>query len=58
MQNGFAVTNKGNLPCKMFIFHLETPELSDLKEALYNLLKVADTMNIKSISIPSIGTGK
>ena len=57
--DGVVVTNGGRLRLK--IVHLKVPEINssmkDWKEAMKRALRVAEKVQLKSLSIPAIGTG-
>ncbi|XP_077985628.1 protein mono-ADP-ribosyltransferase PARP14-like isoform X2 [Glandiceps talaboti] len=59
-QPGSAVmTNAGNLNCKhiIHVILIQSTDRSNLETAISNLLKYAEKKQIKSLSIPLLGTG-
>ncbi|XP_066276881.1 protein mono-ADP-ribosyltransferase PARP14-like isoform X2 [Branchiostoma lanceolatum] len=55
--SGVAVTGAGNLRCKHVIHVAPGDDIYTLKEQFRNVLRLAEEMELKSISLPALGTG-
>uniref|UniRef100_C3Y5P2 Poly [ADP-ribose] polymerase n=1 Tax=Branchiostoma floridae TaxID=7739 RepID=C3Y5P2_BRAFL len=55
--SGVAVTGSGNLRCKHVIHVAPGDDIYTLKEQFRNVLRLAEEMELKSISFPALGTG-
>ncbi|XP_078669744.1 protein mono-ADP-ribosyltransferase PARP14-like isoform X2 [Branchiostoma floridae x Branchiostoma belcheri] len=55
--SGVAVTGAGNLRCKHVIHVAPGDDIYTLKEQFRNVLRLAEEMELKSISFPALGTG-
>lgn len=57
-----VITDAGNLPCK-FVIHVVGPQMGEgdedvkLEKAVWNVLNLAESYNLRSLSMPAISSG-
>nr|XP_039265667.1 uncharacterized protein LOC120341249 [Styela clava] len=56
-EKGIRVTGAGSLRCKNIIHAVVTSNEDELKQVIIKILKEANQLHLKSLSIPAIGTG-
>ena len=56
--NGMAVTGAGNLPCR-HVFHLHAKsDVKKWKDVIKQCFAKAEDMQLSSLAMPPVGTGK
>ncbi|KAI8490328.1 positive regulation of interleukin-4-mediated signaling pathway, partial [Branchiostoma belcheri] len=57
MKGGIAVTGAGKLECKKIIHAAAPDKATDWKKVIINCLQTADSLGLRSIAFPALGTG-